>query len=572
MDCSYRFKKALEYAAAKHKGQYRKGGEAYITHPEAVARILRDKGFDEDYQIAGLFHDLLEDTDASEEEIEALGGPEVLEAVKLLTKQKGYVMADYIHGIKANPMAAAVKAADRLHNLQSAVIADEAFKRKYILESINWYLDFSPEIPVAVKKLADTLKSPPRKLLEAIAGKPGSCYVKNERETEDLRTSAFILKGDICYSISLNEMITMEGAYAVCVDGKSRGVYKTVPEEYRSLPIYDYGRRIIIPGMVDLHIHAPQYAFRGTGMDMELMEDSGIVSLVGKVNMDREAPESLCEPSADYSAFDTFGWINSVNGKYKNTKPILTPRFIPCCTPELLEQLREIQNAYDLPVQSHLSENPGEIEWVRQHCPDALFYGDAYDGYGLFGEDHRRGRSIRTVMAHCVYSSEDEIKRLHDNGVFVAHCPASNVNLSSGIAPVRKYIDEGLKIGIGSDVAGGHTESMLQAVCHVVQASKMYWRLEDRNMKPLSFDEAFYLGTKGGGEFFGKVGSFEEGYDFSAVILDDSYIPYPGELTLHDRLERAAYLSLDMVGLCAKYVAGRKLFDYTPEVDIGQRT
>lgn len=629
MDCSYRFKKALEYAAAKHKGQYRKGGEAYITHPEAVARILRDKGFDEDYQIAGLFHDLLEDTDASEEEIEALGGPEVLEAVKLLTKQKGYVMADYIHGIKANPMAAAVKAADRLHNLQSAVIADEAFKRKYILESINWYLDFSPEIPVAVKKLADTLNSPPRKLLEAIAGKPGFSYVKNEHETEDLRTSAFILKGDICYSISLNEMITMEGAYAVCVDGKSRGVYKTVPEEYRSLPIYDYGRRIIIPGMVDLHIHAPQYAFRGTGMDMELMEwlqsrtfpeearyedeqyarkaytifaeqmkksatshacifatkhrkatellmelmeDSGIVSFVGKVNMDREAPESLCEPSADYSAFDTFGWINSVNGKYKNTKPILTPRFIPCCTPELLEQLREIQNAYDLPVQSHLSENPGEIEWVRQHCPDALFYGDAYDGYGLFGEDHRRGRSIRTVMAHCVYSSEDEIKRLHDNGVFVAHCPASNVNLSSGIAPVRKYIDEGLKIGIGSDVAGGHTESMLQAVCHAVQASKMYWRLEDRNMKPLSFDEAFYLGTKGGGEFFGKVGSFEEGYDFSAVILDDLYIPYPGELTLHDRLERAAYLSLDMVGLCAKYVAGRKLFDYTPEVDIGQRT
>ena len=419
--------------------------------------------------------------------------------------------------------------------------------------------------------------------------------MKNEHETEDLRTSAFILKGDICYSISLNEMITMEGAYAVCVDGKSRGVYKTVPEEYRSLPIYDYGRRIIIPGMVDLHIHAPQYAFRGTGMDMELMEwlqsrtfpeearyedeqyarkaytifaeqmkksatshacifatkhrkatellmelmeDSGIVSLVGKVNMDREAPESLCEPSADYSAFDTFGWINSVNGKYKNTKPILTPRFIPCCTPELLEQLREIQNAYDLPVQSHLSEDPGEIEWVRQHCPDALFYGDAYDGYG----------------------------------VFVAHCPASNVNLSSGIAPVRKYIDEGLKIGIGSDVAGGHTESMLQAVCHAVQASKMYWRLEDRNMKPLSFDEAFYLGTKGGGVFFGKVGSFEEGYDFSAVILDDSYIPYPGELTLHDRLERAAYLSLDMVGLCAKYVAGRKLFDYTPEVDIGQRT
>ena len=175
----------------------------------------------------------------------------------------------------------------------------------------------------------------------------------------------------------------------------------------------------------------------------------------------------------------------------------------------MLEQLREIQNAYDLPVQSHLSENPGEIEWVRQHCPDAEFYGDAYDDYGLFGEDHRRGKHIRTVMAHCVYSSEAKIKRLHDNRVFVAHCPASNVNLSSGIAPVRKYIDEGLKIGIGSDVAGGHTESMLKAVCHAVQVSKIYWRLRDQNLKPLTFDEAFYLGTKGGGEFFGKVGSFE---------------------------------------------------------------
>ena len=165
MACSDRYNKALEYAASKHEGQYRKGGEAYITHPVAVARMLREKGYNEDYQITGLFHDLLEDTDATEEEIEALGGPEVLKAVKLLTKKKGYVMADYIYGIKANPMAAAVKAADRLHNLQSAVIADEAFKRKYILESINWYLDFSPEIPVAVKKLADTLKSPPRKLL-----------------------------------------------------------------------------------------------------------------------------------------------------------------------------------------------------------------------------------------------------------------------------------------------------------------------------------------------------------------------------------------------------------------------
>lgn len=151
---------ALKFTAKKHEGQYRIGGLPYITHPEAVAEILRDKGYNEDYQIAGLFHDLLEDTYADESEIEQLGGKEVLTAVKLLTKNDGYIMADYVSAIKQNPMAFAVKAADRIHNLRSAVVADEDFKRRYILESIDWYLDFDPEIPKAVKALAATLNKP----------------------------------------------------------------------------------------------------------------------------------------------------------------------------------------------------------------------------------------------------------------------------------------------------------------------------------------------------------------------------------------------------------------------------
>lgn len=155
-----RLQAALEFAAQKHEGQFRIGGLPYITHPVAVAQILADQGKNEDFQIAGLFHDLLEDTDAAETDLERLGGREVLEAVKLLTKQKGYVMADYIAGIRANPMAFAVKAADRLHNLRCAVTAGEDFKRKYILESVDWYLDFSPEIPPAVKALAESLERP----------------------------------------------------------------------------------------------------------------------------------------------------------------------------------------------------------------------------------------------------------------------------------------------------------------------------------------------------------------------------------------------------------------------------
>lgn len=155
-----RFIKALTFTVIKHDGQHRKGGLPYVTHPLAVSEMLRNRGFDLDYRIAGLFHDLLEDTDAKEEEILELGGEKVLTAVKLLTKEKGYVMADYMAGIKNNEIAKAVKACDRLHNLQSAFTADEEFRRKYILESVDWYLDMDPEIPKAVKALAQSLSKP----------------------------------------------------------------------------------------------------------------------------------------------------------------------------------------------------------------------------------------------------------------------------------------------------------------------------------------------------------------------------------------------------------------------------
>lgn len=153
MNGSERFEAALRYATRKHEGQYRIGGEPYISHPIAVAFILREQGYDEEYQIAGLFHDLLEDTDATEAEIAEFGSPAILEAVKLVTKEKNYVMEEYIARIKQNKMAFAVKGADRLHNLQTAVCTDESFKRKYISESKEWYMDFGVQIPEAIKKL-----------------------------------------------------------------------------------------------------------------------------------------------------------------------------------------------------------------------------------------------------------------------------------------------------------------------------------------------------------------------------------------------------------------------------------
>ena len=160
MDDSESLQLALEFAKAKHKGQKRIGGDDYITHPIAVCEIVKSQGLDKNYQIAALFHDLLEDTDATEEEILKYGSPEILESVKLLTKEKGYNMAEYVSSIQQNSIAFAVKAADRLHNLQCAIITDEEFKRKYILETVDWYMDFSEDIRKSVKRLAESLKTP----------------------------------------------------------------------------------------------------------------------------------------------------------------------------------------------------------------------------------------------------------------------------------------------------------------------------------------------------------------------------------------------------------------------------
>lgn len=155
-----RYEQALGFAREKHKGQYRVGGEEYITHPMAVAEIVREKGFGIDTQITALFHDLLEDTDAKEDEILRYGNESILAAVKLLTKYEGYVMAEYVAAIRQNEMAFAVKGADRLHNLRCALVCDPDFKRRYIFETVDWYLDFAPEIPGAVRQLAKSLDRP----------------------------------------------------------------------------------------------------------------------------------------------------------------------------------------------------------------------------------------------------------------------------------------------------------------------------------------------------------------------------------------------------------------------------
>jgi len=423
-----------------------------------------------------------------------------------------------------------------------------------------------------------------------------------------METKSFVLKGNICYSVSPKEVSCTEGGYLVCVDGASRGVFAELPDEYSDLLFIDCGDKLIVPGMSDIHVHAPQYAFRGLGMDLELLEwlnthtfpeeakykdlayaeraygifaddlrrspttravvfgtlhvpatellmdkleATGLITYVGKVNMDRNSPDDLVE-GTDASAEATRRWLGDVAGRYERTFPVLTPRFTPSVSDRLMEQLADIAREDGLPVQSHLSENLSEIDWVKELCPWSACYGDAYDHFGLLGP--------KTVMAHCVYSTDEEVELLRLTGTYVAHCPQSNAQLASGIAPIRRYL--GMNVGLGTDVAGGADLSMWRCMADAVAVSKLRWRLVDQSLAPLSTQEAFYLATVGGGSFFGRVGSFAEGNDLDALVLDDSGIRIPRDLTVWERVERYVYLAEEGGRIDRKFVAGR-------EVDLG---
>lgn len=417
--------------------------------------------------------------------------------------------------------------------------------------------------------------------------------------------NSFVLAGDICYSTSPTQVSCTRDGYLVCIDGVSAGVFETLPDAYASLPRLDCTGQLIVPGMSDIHLHAPQYAFRGIGMDLELidwldshafpeeahyadlayaeraygifvedlkrsattravvfatlhvpatellmdkLEQTGIITYVGKVNMDRNSPDDLRE-TREESARATRVWAERTAGRYARTRPIITPRFTPSVSDSLMADLAAIRDEFDLPVQSHLSENLSEIDWVRELCPWSSCYADAYGHFGLLGP--------QTIMAHCVHSGDEEIELLRASGTYVAHCPQSNAYLASGIAPARRYLERGVNMGLGTDIAGGASLSMFRCTADAVAASKLRWRLVDQSLAPLTAQEAFWLATVGGGSFFGQVGSFAPGYELDALVLDDAGIRTPHELGIWQRVERYIYLAEEGGAIARKFVAGR---------------
>ena len=417
--------------------------------------------------------------------------------------------------------------------------------------------------------------------------------------------NSFCLKGDFIYADKNKNLIEKEDSYCVVINNVSKGIFKEIPFKFKDLPLKDYSGKVITPGLIDLHLHAPQYNYRGVGGDKELLdwlntytfpeeakfsnleyadasydilvndlkksfttravifssihtesslllakklENSGLITYVGKVNMDRNSPDFYIETTEE-STLNTVSFIRGMK-KFKYTYPIITPRFVPTCSDGLLSNLGELVSKYNIPVQSHLSENRGEISWVSELNKKSKFYGDAYDMFGLFGSNSK------TIMAHCVSSSDLEIDLMKKNNVYIAHCPSSNENLASGIAPVKRYLEEGLNIGLGTDFAGGHHISLFDEMCEALQVSKLHYRYLDKDKKPLTIGEVFYMATLGGGSFFGKVGSFENGYSFDAIILDDSKMKSCLKFSLKERLERIIHINSE-VSLVDKYVAGR---------------
>ena len=146
-------------------------------------------------------------------------------------------------------------------------------------------------------------------------------------------------------------------------------------------------------------------------------------------------------------------------------------------------------------------------------------------------------------MAHCIHLTNEEVQLMSEKNVYAVHCPSSNANLASGIMPIRKLLNNNVKVGFGSDISGGHNFSIFKTIVYAIEFSKLLWTY-NKEYNFLSLSEAFYIATKGGGSFFGKVGSFEEGYDFDAVVIDDGELNFDN-YTLLERLERFIYIGDD---------------------------
>uniref|UniRef100_A0A8D0L9K6 Guanine deaminase n=1 Tax=Sphenodon punctatus TaxID=8508 RepID=A0A8D0L9K6_SPHPU len=338
------------------------------------------------------------------------------------------------------------------------------------------------------------------------------------------------------------------------------------PSDIRELSNNEF----FMPGLVDTHIHAPQYSFAGSRVDLpllqwlntytfptearfkdndvaeevytrvvrrtlkngtttacyfatihtdtalllaEIIDKFGQRAFVGKVCMDIND----CVPEYKETTANTVKEMESMLFdcfQYPRVHPVVTPRFGPSCTEELLSSLGDLAKAQDIHVQSHISENVGEIELVEKMFPTYKNYTDLYDKNKLL--------TNKTVMAHGCYLSDEELKLFSLRGAAISHCPNSNFSLCSGLLNVPKVLKYSVKLGLGTDVAGGYSSSMLDAIRKTMIVSNSLY-ITKASETALTLKEVFRLATLGGSQALGLddvIGNFEVGKEFDALLIN----------------------------------------------------
>ncbi|CAN9513363.1 unnamed protein product [Ophioblennius macclurei] len=373
-----------------------------------------------------------------------------------------------------------------------------------------------------------------------------------------------------------------------------------------------------MPGMVDTHIHASQYSYAGTALDLPLLEwldtytfpvesqfgdlefarkvytqvvkrtlrngtttacyfatihtdatlllgqlanDFGQRALVGKVCMDLNDSVKNYKETLSESEEETGRFIKELLKKqYPLVRPVVTPRFAVTCTEPLLKRLAEIARNNDVHIQSHISETVDEVQFVKKLFPKSTSYTDVYHKCNLL--------TNKTVMAHGCYLSDQELAVFRESGTSLAHCPNSNLSLCSGLLDVRNVLNQKVKLGLGTDVAGGYSASMLDAVRRTLDMSKVL-SMQKGEYEKLSFEEVFRLATLGGSQALSldeQTGNFQVGKDFDALRVNVAAPGGPIDLIQPEKpkilLEKFLNLGDDR-NIVEVFVAGKKVVPFT---------
>ncbi len=408
-----------------------------------------------------------------------------------------------------------------------------------------------------------------------------------------------------CVVYESDALIVMQGG-KILQFGPARELLPELPE---GIEVTTYENSLILPGFIDCHVHYPQTEIIGAyGAQLidwlnkytfiaeqnfknkdharevakvflreglrcgtttscvfctvdpisvdaffEESEKLNMRNIAGKVLMDRNAPDELMDtPQTGYDQTKELidRWHDRGRALY-----CVTPRFAPTSTPEQMEMTgavwKEHPGTY---LQSHVSENVGEIDWVRELYPDCSGYVDVYNRYGQLGE--------RSILGHGVHLSEEEFQVLHDTGTAISHCPTSNLFLGSGLFSIEQATDEKrpVRVGLATDLGAGTNFSQLVTMNEAYKVAQM-------NGYPLSAHHAYYLATRGAAKALyleDKVGSIEVGMEADLAVLDLNATPILGYRLRYARdIDEVLFVVMtlgDDRTSCATYVSGNLVY------------